>query len=59
MWKSSNATKPMSLLKRNYGVIEQLEELQQRTLQWLVCSLHADELPLRHLFLIQIEQLQD
>ncbi|KAG0719329.1 hypothetical protein GWK47_007306 [Chionoecetes opilio] len=34
----------------NGGVIRQLEELLQKPLQWLVCLLHANELPVRHLF---------
>jgi len=32
------------------GVIRRLEETFQHPLQWLVCLLHANELPLRHLF---------
>ena len=32
------------------GVIRRLEELFNHPLQWLVCLLHANELPLRHLF---------
>ena len=32
------------------GVIRRLEESFNRPLQWLVCLLHANELPLRHLF---------
>uniref|UniRef100_UPI00358EBD2F uncharacterized protein n=1 Tax=Myxine glutinosa TaxID=7769 RepID=UPI00358EBD2F len=32
------------------GVIRQLEETFNRPLQWLVCLLHANELPLRHLY---------
>src|SRR6218665_2399199 len=32
------------------GVIRRLEESFEHTLQWLVCLLHANELPLRHLF---------
>ena len=32
------------------GVIRQLEEISGHPLQWLVCLLHANELPLRHLF---------
>ena len=33
------------------GVIRLLEVSLQRPLQWLVCLLHSNELPLRHLFL--------
>ena len=33
------------------GVIRRLEVFLQRPLQWLVCLLHSNELPLRHLFL--------
>ena len=33
------------------GVIRRLEVSVQRPLQWLVCLLHSNELPLRHLFL--------
>ena len=36
---------------RNAEPIQQLEELLHTTLQWLMCLLHANELPLRHLFL--------
>ena len=32
------------------GVIRRLEKSFNRPLQWLVCLLHANELPLRHLF---------
>jgi len=32
------------------GVIRRLEETFEHSLQWLVCLLHANELPLRHLF---------
>src|SRR6185436_21130190 len=32
------------------GVIRLLEVEMQKPLQWLVCQLHANELPLRHLF---------
>jgi len=31
------------------GVIRRLEETFERSLQWLACLLHANELPLRHL----------
>ena len=31
------------------GVIRQLEELCGRPLQWAICQLHSNELPLRHL----------
>jgi hypothetical protein len=34
----------------NGGVIRQLEESVGHPLQWIVCLLHANELPLRHLF---------
>ena len=34
---------------RSGGVIWLLEEHYKRPLQWLVCQLHANELPLRHL----------
>lgn len=33
------------------GVIQYLEGYLERPLQWCVCMLHANELPLRHLFL--------
>lgn len=33
------------------GVIQYLEDYFERPLQWCVCLLHANELPLRHLFL--------
>ena len=32
------------------GVIRRREESFNHPLQWLVCLLHASELPLRHLF---------
>src|SRR6218665_335153 len=32
------------------GVIRRLEESFEHPLQWLVCLLHANALPLRHLF---------
>lgn len=32
------------------GIIRRLEETFQHPLQWLVCLLHTNELPLRHLF---------
>lgn len=32
------------------GIIRILENKLERPLQWLVCQLHANELPLRHLF---------
>ena len=32
------------------GCIRHLEELLHRPLQWIVCLLHANELPLRHVF---------
>ena len=34
---------------RTGGIIRLIEEELQRPLQWLVCQLHANELPLRHL----------
>lgn len=34
---------------RNGGVIRFLEEHYSKPFQWLVCQLHANELPLRHL----------
>ena len=33
----------------NGGVIALIEQELQKPLQWLVCQLHANELPLRHL----------
>jgi len=33
------------------GVIQYFEEYLERPLQWCICMLHANELPLRHLFL--------
>ena len=35
--------------ERSGGVIRLLEEHYKKPLQWLVCQLHANELPLRHL----------
>jgi hypothetical protein len=35
---------------RNKGVIRLMEEELGKPLQWLVCQLHGNELPLRHLF---------
>jgi hypothetical protein len=35
---------------KNAGAIRLLEERLDRPLQWFVCMLHANELPLRHLF---------
>ncbi|KAF0705713.1 Uncharacterized protein FWK35_00035610 [Aphis craccivora] len=32
------------------GVIRQIEKHLKKPLQWLICQLHANELPLRHLF---------
>ncbi|GBO09925.1 hypothetical protein AVEN_197109-1 [Araneus ventricosus] len=32
------------------GIIRNMELILNRPLQWLVCQLHANELPLRHLF---------
>ncbi|GBM51170.1 hypothetical protein AVEN_254587-1 [Araneus ventricosus] len=32
------------------GIIRNLELILNRPLQWFVCQLHANELPLRHLF---------
>lgn len=32
------------------GVIRQIEEHLKNPLQWFICQLHANELPLRHLF---------
>ena len=32
------------------GVIRQIEEHLKKPLQWFICQLHANELPLRHLF---------
>ena len=34
---------------RNKGIISRLEHFLQRPLQWVICLLHANELPLRHL----------
>lgn len=33
------------------GIIQYLEKYFERPLQWCVCMLHANELPLRHLFM--------
>lgn len=33
------------------GVIQYFEEYLKRPLQWCICMLHANELPLRHLFM--------
>lgn len=33
------------------GVIQYLENYLERPLQWCICMLHANELPLRHLFM--------
>lgn len=35
---------------KNAGVIRLFEEKLQRPLQWIICMLHLNELPLRHLF---------
>ncbi|GBN93159.1 hypothetical protein AVEN_90742-1 [Araneus ventricosus] len=32
------------------GIIHNMELILNRPLQWFVCQLHANELPLRHLF---------
>lgn len=32
------------------GVIRQIEKHLKKPLQWIICQLHANELPLRHLF---------
>ena len=32
------------------GFIRSLEELVNKPLQWVICLLHANELPLRHIF---------
>ena len=34
----------------NKGCIRKLEEALQRPLQWVICLLHTNELPLRHIF---------
>src|SRR6218665_2442483 len=34
----------------NAGFIRRLEEFFEHPVQWLVCLLHANDLPLRHLF---------
>ena len=36
---------------RKNGIISLLEQSLQRPLQWLICQLHANELPLRHLII--------
>ena len=35
---------------KHHGSIATLEELLQRSLQWAICLLHTNELPLRHVF---------
>ena len=35
----------------NKGCIKTLEELLSRLLQWIICLLHCNELPLRHVFM--------
>ena len=35
---------------KHHGSIATLEELLQRPLQWAICLLHTNELPLRHVF---------
>ena len=40
----------VSMTGKHNGCIRGLEELVKRPLQWVVCSLHTIELPLRHVF---------
>jgi hypothetical protein len=35
---------------RKNGIISRIEKRIKKPLQWLICQLHANELPLRHLF---------
>ena len=35
---------------KHHGSIATLEELLQRPLQWAICLLHTNQLPLRHVF---------
>ena len=39
-----------SMTGKHNGCIRSLEELLHRPLQWVVCLLHTNELPLRHVF---------
>ena len=39
-----------SMTGKHNGCIRNLEELLHRPLQWVVCLLHTNELPLRHVF---------
>ena len=39
-----------SMIGRYNGFIQSLEEHLMKLLQWCVCTLHANELPLRHVF---------
>lgn len=41
------------------GVIRLLENRLSRPLQWIICLLHANELPLRHFFTYLNALLQD
>ena len=51
MRKSSDATKPLSSLNVIVELFNRLRNYYKKTMQWLVCLLHVNELPLRHLFL--------
>ena len=40
-----------SMTRKFYGFIRNLEELLNKPLQWVICLLHTNELPLRHIFI--------
>ena len=37
-------------MKQDLSKFSRLEELLNKPLQWIVCSLHTNDLPLRHVF---------
>lgn len=41
------------------GVLSLLEAEMEKLLQWFICALHSNELPLRHLLLHLVVKLQD
>ena len=41
---------PPIMTGKHHGSIATLEELLSRPLQWAICLLHTNELPLRHVF---------
>ena len=48
------ATALTSMLVWKSGILRRLEEKLKRPLHWIICQLHSNELPLRHL-LIQLD----